>query len=471
MNTRSSFTFASVHRLFVFILFFLQGIVFHTTGSTTGLFRQSIVVKEKWNTYHWCSDVRLTYTFDTSGQCISIMHEKWTGTKWVNDLWERFSYDDLHYPVSWLVYRWFQDSGWRMIEGTRKEIDTIDIVGNRVVLRDAAWDAAEKRWCAEDLTLYDSYDRVKKRVITQTISSQYGWDTTTIIYTTENSWSNDARWIQNSTIWRSDTRETTATRRQYRENSDSISRELSTISVDYWDEESQAWLVDKAKLFRVKDSAGIVYDSLVELRDSGVTPLYVELVKRDERGNLLTHRLCLNFSGDSRDGHTGIHYIWKRKYNPDKHQYTVAESTYTLEVSGWKLLHYYRQTRDISSDLGIDEWGYYGKETGKWGQTRQFDFITPYGLKIKGRKYFDSSKREWIPLITFSENRQQDSTIITADLFDVKTGKWTQDSMYIIHLNKHGKIVDKIIYTRTAEDALSNGWQKYRRIIYKDPNR
>ncbi|MFW6253289.1 MAG: hypothetical protein ACOC41_00020 [Chitinivibrionales bacterium] len=426
--------------------------------------RQQVILKDAWRGFSWTSDYRQTHTHDSNGKCIGILHERWNGLRWKKDRLERFLYDDLHYQTAGLIYRWDKTGNWKLIGGANARIDTTNASGNRVVLYNAQWDPMRSFWVAGDSVIYDKRGRVVKMTNRSYDVSNSGRDSVLIIKTIENTWQGKTNWVEDTYTKRSDSKQTTLERCRYRQVGDSI---MQTFTIDYWDSSIKGWLSNTAMLFSMKDSAGLAYDSIVELINKRPVPVYVESELRDNSGNTLRHRVMYKSYDKKGEPVSGSFYKWERGHLC-QNQFTIAESTFTYDGSTgrWELLYYENQRCNISTDKKATEWGYFA-ESEEWEQVRSFDTLTSCGIKIKAEQYYDKEKKRWLPLVHFRERGDSDSTIITTEIMDLETGDWIYDSMYVVQLNDKGKIEKRTNYV-WKRTALNGNWSKDSRMTYLD---
>lgn len=433
--------------------------------------REEITIEEKWRGYDWTNNIRCLNTYDSEGNCVSKLMERWNSYRWENESWEKYTFDELHHKTSSILLKWNKDSGkWIFSEGSRAVIDTSDRKSNRIVLHNASWNPSSNSWDSEDSIFYDKKGRIIKTVNRDLTVSDSLNDTLLIIETTENSYQGDKVWIEQSKTWRSDTKETVSDRYRYRMINDAP---MELYAIDYWDDKMNRWIPNTAKLFRKVENNYIVLDSIEEIIDDRSVPVYVSSETRDIRGNVMQHRFWQKSIDEATKKWTGTYIKWERNYNAEMNKFTIAESTFISDTSGckWQLMNYQNQMCKIPSFSGTTEAGDYETTYKNWQFEKIVDTLVPCGLLVSSEQYYNEDKKQWLPTIKFTTIVGTDSTVVTTERLDQDKGEWNNDSLFVVRLDKSGKLLSRTNYAWARTGMLNGNWTKVSRITYITPEK
>jgi hypothetical protein len=149
-------------------------------------------------------------------------------------------------------------------------------------------------------------------------------------------------------------------------------------------------------------------------------------------------------------------------------EYCVAESSFTLDSYGkkWQLNSYEKKLCRLALNGKFEESGYYDKNVRDWEFVQSFDTLLPNGIHLNKEKFFDSEKKQWVPLTDYTYTESADTVFITKTGLNIYKNKWENDSLITIQLDSSGAIVSKINHVWTKDGLFTGKWERASRICY-----
>jgi hypothetical protein len=426
----------------------------------------NVAIQEEWRESAWINFAKSTVCYSFKSNYLKEEIQKWNGNEWLNESCKISCYDKLQFENAKVLYRWNKIGYWEMVEGERSYVDTIMNNGYRLILYNCLWEPKKKIWIAEDSIFYDLKGQISKQVSRDSVYSEESKKKTGVVVTSEFLYLNENTWIEVQTT--NYPEEKNVEKEQYRY------RKINNFSIpayiiDAWDEEVNGWILNTAKLFRKQNNSRCVYDSIEEIINGQATPVYISEEQRDISGNLMLRRIKIREYDEDKNEWNGNYYKWERSRCMSDKEYYAAESSFTLDSSGksWQLNNYEKKVCRHPLNGKYEESAYYDKNLKELEFVQTFDTLLSSGILINKENFFDSEKKQWVPLTDFTYTQSEDTISIIKTSFDIDKNKWDNDSLIFIQVDSLGVIVSRINQVWTQDGLFTGKWKNASRINYK----
>ncbi len=424
-----------------------------------------IVTEEKWTPNVWKKSERTTDVYNDKGDLTEESVDKWDGKAWLKNERTVYQYDGFYQQTAKITYQWNAATGnWDLQQADRDKIDSVDNSGNRVLLKDAVWNAAKKCWIAEDSLTFDNAGRVKRSVDVRRDYSETG-DTTKSIETTVNDYQSDGSWIETDVISLPNGKVISSDKSRYRKVNETAS--LLSYQVDAWDGSMAEWITNAAQFYHKGSEGKNQLDSLNEVIDSRPQTVYIFEEQYDDWGNRVLERYVRKSYDEKTRKWSGNYTVEHRAFDAKAGLFWSADSVMVFnQASGkWKLLSYENNLNKMPSDQGCRESGSFNKKTHEWDQFRTCDSTVSSGQVLTFERYWDTKELQWMPDNRFTISKNADTVTIVEESNDDETDTWLNDSRIVSHVGKDG-MVDQETYWNWVNGAPRGSWQKDVRDSY-----